>query len=150
MSEIFLTNSWHFADKKILETLGWSIPRRTGQNQGGVSGDMFDSDAMLCWSGSFDYLDAIWFLMVTCSTVGYGDVSPKTVLGKVAVMFFLCSKLHFFTFYLLYRSRLKSLGIFNSKKNNSFFNNPDEDFASVKKFLLIFNFLRARYFKLKL
>ena len=42
--------------------------------------------------GSFDYLDAIWFLMVTCSTVGYGDVSPKTVLGKVAVMFFLCSK----------------------------------------------------------
>ena len=43
-------------------------------------------------TGSFDYLDAIWFLMVTCSTVGYGDVSPKTVLGKIAVMFFLCSK----------------------------------------------------------
>ena len=42
--------------------------------------------------GSFDYLDAIWFLMVTCSTVGYGDVSPNTVLGKIAVMFFLCSK----------------------------------------------------------
>ena len=42
--------------------------------------------------GSFDYLDAIWFLMVTCSTVGYGDVSPETVLGKIAVMFFLCSK----------------------------------------------------------
>ena len=42
--------------------------------------------------GSFDYLDAIWFLMVTCSTVGYGDVSPKTVLGKIAVMFFLCSE----------------------------------------------------------
>lgn len=40
--------------------------------------------------GSFDYLDAIWFLMVTCSTVGYGDVSPSTVLGKIAVMFFLC------------------------------------------------------------
>ena len=46
MSEIFSTNSLHFADKKILETLGWSIPRRTGQNQVCVSGDMFERDGI--------------------------------------------------------------------------------------------------------
>ena len=53
--------------------------------------------------GSFDYLDAIWFLMVTCSTVGYGDVSPKTVLGKIAVMFFLCSEtIYYITLHIIY------------------------------------------------
>jgi len=56
------------------------------------SGDPWREFSAENWAepGSFDYLDAIWFLMVTCSTVGYGDVSPKTVLGKIAVMFFLC------------------------------------------------------------
>ena len=53
--------------------------------------------------GSFDYLDAIWFLMVTCSTVGYGDVSPATVLGKVAVMFFLCSKYQLISYLCSYK-----------------------------------------------
>jgi voltage-gated potassium channel Kch len=43
--------------------------------------------------GAFTYLDAIWFLMITSSTVGYGDISPATVLGKVAVMLFVCGKL---------------------------------------------------------
>ena len=61
--------------------------------------------------GSFDYLDAIWFLMVTCSTVGYGDVSPRTVLGKIAVMFFLCSKflLHFLISIVLSLKLVKKL-----------------------------------------
>ena len=42
--------------------------------------------------GAFTYLDAIWFLMITSSTVGYGDISPSTVLGKVAVMLFVCGR----------------------------------------------------------
>ena len=33
--------------------------------------------------GAFTYLDAIWFLMITSSTVGYGYISTSSVLGKV-------------------------------------------------------------------
>lgn len=33
------------------------------------------------------YLDAIYWAMVTISTVGYGDISPVTELGKVVSMF---------------------------------------------------------------
>ena len=46
--------------------------------------------------GAFTYLDAIWFLMITSSTVGYGDISPSTVLGKVAVMLFVCGRYYNF------------------------------------------------------
>ena len=30
--------------------------------------------------------DAFWFSMVTATTVGYGDISPSTVMGKVIAM----------------------------------------------------------------
>ena len=158
MSEIFWTNSWHFADKKILETHGWSIPRRTGQNQAGSYKALFHSNAMLWWSGSFDYLDAIWFLMVTCSTVGYGDVSPKTVLGKVAVMFFLCSKFHFFRF-TCYTARIMwlcwgcshnnnvQMGYFASRKKTSL-TNPEVDLVSVR-LLVNFQFSTCEVFQIK-
>ncbi len=32
------------------------------------------------------YLDALWFTLVTITTVGYGDIVPKTLAGKVLTM----------------------------------------------------------------
>ena len=32
------------------------------------------------------YHDALYFLMVTVSTVGYGDMSPQTVFGRIAII----------------------------------------------------------------
>lgn len=37
--------------------------------------------------GLHSYLDAIYWALVTISTVGYGDISPVTELGKVVSMF---------------------------------------------------------------
>ena len=44
---------------------------------------------LLTLESSWSYLDAIWFLMVTASTVGFGDLYPETSLGKLAVIFYL-------------------------------------------------------------
>ena len=39
----------------------------------------------------FDLLNATWFVFVTLSTVGYGDVSPDTGYGKIVVIFVIIS-----------------------------------------------------------
>lgn len=36
-----------------------------------------------------DFFDTFWFIMVTMSTVGYGDYSPIAWPGKVVVMLFI-------------------------------------------------------------
>ena len=33
------------------------------------------------------YIDAMYFIVVTVTTLGYGDISPETTGGKVIVMF---------------------------------------------------------------
>jgi hypothetical protein len=43
--------------------------------------------------GSFRFGDNIWFLIITASTVGYGDFFPITDLGKIFGVFYLGSKL---------------------------------------------------------
>lgn len=37
------------------------------------------------------FFDAIYWVITTCSTVGYGDISPKTMLAKVITMFLMVS-----------------------------------------------------------
>jgi voltage-gated potassium channel len=37
----------------------------------------------------FTWLDAIYFCVVTLATVGYGDLSPHTALGKVFTIFYI-------------------------------------------------------------
>ena len=37
----------------------------------------------------FSWVDSIYFTVVTLTTVGYGDLSPDTTLGKVFTVFYL-------------------------------------------------------------
>lgn len=34
------------------------------------------------------YLDSVYFLVITATTIGYGDVTPQTGLGKIITIFY--------------------------------------------------------------
>ena len=56
--------------------------------------DGFDYYANPAWISVHDALpmtltEAVYFTMITVSTVGYGDFSPATVVGRLLVMLFI-------------------------------------------------------------
>ena len=53
------------------------------------SGDPFPAGNEFKNAQALSYWDCLYFLMVTMSTVGYGDLSANTVLGKIFVVIFI-------------------------------------------------------------
>lgn len=41
------------------------------------------------WAEGWSWLDAIFFSVITISTVGYGDLVPQTAIGKIFTMVFI-------------------------------------------------------------
>ena len=48
-----------------------------------------------CDSGFDNFGNTVYFIFVTLSTVGYGDMSPKTAMGKVAIVFIILSSISY-------------------------------------------------------
>jgi voltage-gated potassium channel len=48
------------------------------------------TNALLCmWIEGWDFVDALYFSVVSMATVGYGDLSPQSDLGKIVNIPFL-------------------------------------------------------------
>uniref|UniRef100_A0A8C9WAR6 Calcium-activated potassium channel subunit alpha-1 n=1 Tax=Scleropages formosus TaxID=113540 RepID=A0A8C9WAR6_SCLFO len=72
-------------------------------------------------SQSLSYWECVYLLMVTMSTVGYGDVYAKTTLGRLFMVFFILGGLAMFARYVpeiaaLIRNQKKYGGSFNSTR----------------------------------
>uniref|UniRef100_A0A8C6PLW9 Calcium-activated potassium channel subunit alpha-1 n=1 Tax=Nothobranchius furzeri TaxID=105023 RepID=A0A8C6PLW9_NOTFU len=77
--------------------------------------------ALLLCSQTLSYWECVYLLMVTMSTVGYGDVYAKTTLGRLFMVFFILGGLAMFARYVpeiaaLILNRKKYGGSYNSTR----------------------------------
>ena len=54
-------------------------------------GDFFHDYENAVDKGGFRFVDSLWYLMITASTVGYGDFFPVTDFGKCFAILFISS-----------------------------------------------------------
>ena len=57
-------------------------------------GDPFHDYTNAREKGEFRFADILWYLIITASTIGYGDYFPVTDLGKIFAIFYISSKLN--------------------------------------------------------
>lgn len=56
----------------------------------------------------FSWLDAYYFCVVTLATVGYGDLTPHTHLGKLVTTFYILAGVGIVTTFVSYTMRRRS------------------------------------------
>lgn len=46
------------------------------------------------WEPPLDFTDAFYFIVVTLTTVGYGDISPSSPLGRILIVIFILTEIY--------------------------------------------------------
>jgi voltage-gated potassium channel Kch len=65
----------------------------------------------------FSWLNAYYFCITTLSTVGYGDITPKTAAGKIFTTFYILVGIGIFGTFITITLRRQAKG-FRRRRNN--------------------------------